>query len=102
MPMEVGPKLVLMEFIPIFRFYYKSIVKRVKDVITDFTNNVTELFTSHYDDYDQNYLRDFSDQLIFAKNEAISENKDSAKYMTDANLGHVIMDIFMGNFNSVV
>ncbi len=54
-------------------------------------------YKHHYEDYNENIIRDFCDALISAKNEALNEDKESKPYLTDDNLTLVILDLFLGN-----
>ncbi len=53
-------------------------------------------YTDHYKDFNETVVRDFSDALISAKNEALAEGKESAPYLTDENLAMSAMDLFFG------
>jgi steroid 17alpha-monooxygenase/17alpha-hydroxyprogesterone aldolase/cytochrome P450 family 1 subfamily A polypeptide 1 len=96
---EVGPIFELIEFVPITRFYYRKEIKRFHKTIIDFIDVIANKYKDHYKEYNENSIRDFSDAVIFAKNEALAEGKESAPYLTDENLALVIVDLFMGTFS---
>ena len=56
---------------------------------------ITKKYQAHYDDYDENVIRDFCDTLITAKNEALRDCKESAPYLTDVNLAMSLFDLFL-------
>jgi steroid 17alpha-monooxygenase/17alpha-hydroxyprogesterone aldolase/cytochrome P450 family 1 subfamily A polypeptide 1 len=95
---EVGSIFELIEFVPITRFYYRKEIKRFHKTIIDFIDVIANKYRKHYKEYNENSIRDFSDAVIFAKNEALAEGKESAPYLTDENLALVIVDLFMGTF----
>jgi hypothetical protein len=53
-------------------------------------------YINHYKDYNETVTRDFCDALISAKNEALTEGRESAPYLTDDNLSMTILDLFFG------
>jgi hypothetical protein len=95
---EIAPIFQLIEFLPITRFYYRKEVNRIHKTTQDFIDVITNKYRDHCKDYNENLIRDFCDAVIFAKNEALAEGKESAPYLTDKNLALVIMDLFMGIF----
>ncbi len=94
---EIGPPFGLIEFIPITRFFYRKLINKTIKTFEDIKEVLKIKYKYHYEDYNENIIRDFCDALISAKNEALNEDKESKKYLTDDNLTLVIMDLFMGN-----
>ncbi len=94
---EFGPAFGLIEFIPITRFFYRKLINKSIKTIEDIKEVLKTKYKHHYEDYNENIIRDFCDALISAKNEALNEDKESKKYLTDDNLTLVILDLFMGN-----
>ncbi|CAG2108040.1 unnamed protein product, partial [Medioppia subpectinata] len=70
-----------------------SINVKLVSVATDSVDR-TDKFTKHFDDYNESIERDFCDALISAKNDALRDGKESAPYLTDANLAMTVMDLF--------
>jgi hypothetical protein len=87
----------LIEFLPIARLYYRNVIKKTEKTVANFIEVIKLKYICHHESYDQNIIRDFCDALISAKYEALNEDKESKKYLTDDNLTLVIMDLFMGN-----
>jgi hypothetical protein len=96
---EIGPAFGLIEFIPITRFFYRKLINKTIKTFEDIKEVLKTKYKHHYEDYNENIIRDFCDALISAKNEALNEDKESKPYLTDDNLSLAIVDLFMGKFN---
>jgi hypothetical protein len=94
---EIGPALGLIEFIPITRFFYRKLINKTIKTFEDIKEVLKIKYKDHYKGFKEYIIRDFCDALISAKNEALSEDKESKPYLTDDNLTLVILDLFMGN-----
>ena len=70
-------------------------VQKQIDLVIELVEMMQAKFKSHYNDYDESIERDFCDALISAKNDALREGKESAPYLTDANLAMCIFDLFI-------
>ncbi|CAG2102040.1 unnamed protein product [Medioppia subpectinata] len=93
--MEIGGRILLWEFSPIIRFIdRKRVAKQIK-VTRGVIDLLRNKFIKHYDDYNESIERDFCDALISAKNDALRDGKESAPYLTDANLSMAIIDLFI-------
>ena len=64
--------------------------------MTDIIEMLKNKFRNHYKTYDESVIRDICDALISAKNDALSEGKESAPHLTDDNLAMAIIDTFLG------
>ncbi|CAG2108781.1 unnamed protein product [Medioppia subpectinata] len=93
--MEVGGRILLWEFSPIIRFIDRKRVAKQMKVTRGVIDLLRNKFIKHYDDYNESIERDFCDALISAKNDALRDGKESAPYLTDANLGMSVMDLFL-------
>ena len=51
-------------------------------------------FKTHLKDYDENVIENFCDALISAKNDLLRDGKESAKHLTDNNMGMAVFDLF--------
>ncbi|CAG2172361.1 unnamed protein product, partial [Oppiella nova] len=91
---EVGARFVLWEFSPILRLLDKKRVNKMSKLFKDTAELMKHKYISHQKDYSESIERDFCDALITAKNEALSEGKESAPYLTDGNLAMTIFDLF--------
>ena len=60
------------------------------------TEIIDEKYQAHLQDYEEGLIRDFSDALIAAKQEALAQGKESAPYLKDRNLIYALFDLFMG------
>ncbi len=94
---EFAQAFGLFEFIPITRFFYRKFINKTIKTIEDIREVLKIKYKHHYEDYNENIIRDFCDALISAKNEALNEDKESKPYLTDDNLTLVILDLFLGN-----
>ncbi|CAG2103733.1 unnamed protein product [Medioppia subpectinata] len=94
---ELGGRVFLWEFSPIMRFLDRKLVNKNKDLANELIALVKDKFTKHYDDYNESIERDFCDALISAKNDALRDGKESAPYLTDANLGMTVLVILNTN-----
>ena len=91
----------IVDLLPILKYFMGKKIDRFRKLFYEVMTMIKEKYQAHYKDYDENVIRDFCDTLITAKNEAIKENKESAPYLTDGNLGLVIGDLFLaGTDNS--
>ena len=68
------------------QYLNRHMVNKRKEFMAETIDMVKTKYTSHYDDFDESSLRDLCDALIAAKNEALSEGKESAPYLNDDNL----------------
>lgn len=55
-----------------------------------------EKYHLHQKDYQFGQIRDFTDAMISAKNDALQNEKESAAYLTDKNLCLCLLDLFSG------
>ena len=90
-----GTWAVLWEVSPLIRKIDWKGVKKHGEILEDLAKMISGKLETHYKDYDESIERDFCDALISAKNDALREGKESAPYLTDANLIITIMDIFL-------
>ena len=96
---EVGNRFFFWEFIPLVRFFDTKMVNKQKTIIQELIDFLKNKYVNHIKDYNEDITRDFCDALIFAKNEALAEGKESAPYLTDDNLAMVVFDLFLGIFS---
>ena len=95
---EMAHIFQLIQFLPITRFYYRKQIKRFHKTTQHFIDVIANKFRDHYENYNESSIKDFCDAVIFAKNEALAEGKESAPHLTDQNLALLIVDLFMGIF----
>lgn len=96
MQLDTRKEQVIMEFLPFMKIFYASLIRTLLNETIRFRDLFTQSYREHYKDYDQNVMRDFSDILIATKNHALNEGKESAAYLTDENLGMIIVDLLFG------
>ena len=88
--------VVASDFIPILRPFAKGKVKLITDSFSGIINILKQKYLSHQKDYQFEQIRDFTDALIFAKLDALQNEKGSAPYLTDDNLALALSDLFSG------
>jgi hypothetical protein len=93
---EIGSRFILWEFMPIMRLIDRSLLKKQIKNFSELKEMVKNKYINHYKDFNETVTRDFCDALISAKNEALTEGKESAPYLTDDNLSMAILDLFIG------
>lgn len=86
------------EFVPIFRLVAKKQIEKLKKITKERITIFKEIYNSHQNDYQDGVIRDFTDALTYAKNDALQNEKESAPYLTDSNLALFIFDLFGGNY----
>ncbi|CAG2161472.1 unnamed protein product [Oppiella nova] len=92
---ELGARLLFWEMSPLFRSIDRKEVAKHKKLFEDFKNDLIIQYRDHYKDYSETVIRDFCDALISAKNEALRDHKESARYLTDNNLAMAVFDLFL-------
>ena len=88
--------VVASDFIPILKLFVKGKVKLIRDHFTEIINIIKQKYLSHQKDYQFEQIRDFTDALIFARSDALKNEKGSAPYLTDDNLALALNDLFTG------
>ena len=96
---EIVNRSFFWEFIPLFRLIDRKMVRYQESIFQEFIDFLKNKYVNHIKDYNEDITRDFCDALIFAKNEALAEGKESAPYLTDDNLAMVVFDLFFGIFS---
>jgi hypothetical protein len=81
--------------------YYKT-YNKVAQTLLSLSNTITQKYQEHLKDNQKGVVRDFCDGLIEAKEEAISEEKETALHLTDNNLSFVIFNLFFGQFDLII
>jgi hypothetical protein len=78
------------------RLIDRSLLNKQNKNFNEMKEMMKKKYIDHYKDYSETVTRDFCDALISAKNEALTEGKESAPYLTDDNLSMAILDLFFG------
>jgi len=76
----------------IFKKSFEILLSDVRKFIT-FSR---DKYTLTAKQYEEDTINSFTDSLVAAKNKAIAEGKESGPYLTEANLGMVLFDLFFG------
>ena len=92
---EIGARFILWEFSPTLRLIDYKMVNKYEEGVKDFINTIKDLYKNHNKDYDESNERDICDELISAKNTALRESKESARYLTDENLSLCLGDLLI-------
>lgn len=75
-----------------YLFYYQEI--RLKKLIGLIKSVISEKYEEHKKTYVTGVIRDFTDAILAAKEEAELESSDSLEYMIDGNLKMLLLDLF--------
>lgn len=86
------------EFVPIFQLIAKKQIEKLINITKERVAIFRETYDSHQNDYQDGVIRDFTDALIYAKNYALQNEKESTPYLTHGNLALCIFDLFGGNY----
>ena len=91
---KLGGYVFAAEFIPILRFIFKKKINLMNQRFAEFMGILKEKYCSHKKDYQDGYIRDFTDALINAKIDSEKNEKEAAPYLTDDNLALTLSDLF--------
>ena len=89
-----GGAALASEFIPLLKPFVKKKIDFINSTIREFFGFLSEKYKSHLNDYQFGEIRDFTDALIFAKEDSLKNEKESAPYLTDGNLTMTLSDLF--------
>ena len=89
------------DFLPILKPFVKNKINLMNSRVRGLFDLIKEKYISHQKDYQDGQIRDFSDALIYAKEDSLKNEKESAPYLSDANLALALSDLFSGNKYSV-
>ena len=85
---------LISEYLPILRPIDAHVINEMKDVMAKFRSILLEKLKQHKDIYTPGIMRDFTDFVIQAKEEAIKDDLAIAKHLTDYNLMMIVNDLF--------
>lgn len=90
-------ELLVVEFLPIARLLpkYRKAFNRGNELNDEFRELLKSKYAQRRQTYQDGIVRDFSDALILAKNEAEAEGLDSTDQLNDDNLALVLLDLFL-------
>jgi hypothetical protein len=94
--------LIIPDRVPVLKPFYSKAYKKVGQTLENLSLNIRNKYISHLEDHKKDVIRDFCDALIEAKEEAISEEKESAPHLNDTNLSLVIMNLFLVSIQSLI
>jgi len=86
--------VVASEFIPLLKPFVKKKIDFMNSIMREFLGTLKEKYKSHLNDYQFGQIRDFTDALIFAKEDSLKNEKESAPYLSDGNLTMTLSDLF--------
>lgn len=88
--------LFVVDFMPFLEIFFRTRLANIREVCRQHGSVFRDKYQEHTRDYQEGIIRDFADALISAKEESIREGKESAPYLTDANMGATLADLFNG------
>ena len=80
--------------IPFIKPFVKKKLDFMNANIREYLGTLKEKYKSHLNDYQFGEIRDFTDALIFAKEDSLKNEKESAPYLSDGNLTMTLSDLF--------
>ena len=86
--------------VPILKPLYYRTYAKVGQTLENLSINVRKKYKTRLGDHQKGVIRDFCDALIEAKEEAISEEKETAPYLNDGNLSLVVLNLFFGKYGT--
>lgn len=86
----------LIDRIPFSKYFFGKQMKDIAEIYAYLRGLLKRKYNEHVASYEPGKIRDLCDALIEAKMESESEEKESAKYLVEANLVPMLMDFFMG------
>lgn len=95
---DIGPKFPVMEFVPLMKYYYRSMYMDFKNTMENIMNGIRINLNTHLNVENENHMPDLCDALIQYKNEAIISGKESAQYLNDTNICLIFNDLLGGMF----
>jgi len=93
---EFFVRFALWEISPIIRFLDRNAINKCKEYFFKQVDFIKQNVKDHCQEYSESVIKDLIDALISAKNDALNEGKESAKYLTDTNLSMIIIDLLVG------
>ena len=82
------------EFIPFIKPFVKKKLDFMNSNMKEYLGTLKQKYKSHLKDYQFGEIRDFTDALIFAKEDSLKNEKESAPYLSDGNLTMTLSDLF--------
>ena len=90
-------KVFIVEFYPILKlFINNSSFHTTQNAIIELIEMAKQKYKNHQNDYQVELIRDLTDGLLAAKDDAINNSKESAPYLTDNNLAAVLQELLIG------
>ena len=90
-------KVYIVEYFPILKlFINNSSFYMVQNAIIELIEMAKQKYKNHQNDYQEELIRDLTDGLLAAKDDAINNSKESAPYLTDNNLAAVLQELLIG------
>ena len=80
---DFGNRGTTIQFIPISAILFIPEFLKIYKIFRQYKQYMSAQFTRHRKTYEEGVIRDFTDALIAAKNEANREGKESAPYLSN-------------------
>ena len=94
---KLGGLVFASEYVPILRPFVQNMINSMRSNVREYLDSIIkQKFLSHQKDYQEGQIRDFTDALIFAKQDSLKNENESAPYLTDGNLTLTLSDLFSG------
>lgn len=90
-------KVFMVEHFPILKLFIdNSSFYMVQNDFFKLFGMAKQKYKNHQNDYQKELIRDLTDGLLAAKDDAIDSSKESAPYLTDNNLAVVLQELIIG------
>lgn len=91
-------KVFIFEYSPILKlFINNSSFYMVQNELIEVIELSRQKYKNHQNDYQEEIIRDLTDGLLAAKDDAVNNSKESAPYLTDINLAVVLQELLLGS-----
>lgn len=80
---EFGNRGIIMQFLPLSAILFVPEMKNIFKIFRQYKHYLIGQFKSHEKTFEAGVVRDFTDALIEARNEAVRDGKESAPYLTN-------------------
>ena len=93
--------VVVIKDIPSMRLIFENSLALSNSYTKKFLGVVKEKYKSHLKDYQFGRIRDFTDALIFAKEDSLENEKESAPYFSDENITMALFYLFLLGYDKI-
>jgi cytochrome P450 len=97
---DFGNRGLIMQFMPISSLISISELRNIHKIYNQYKHYLIGQFKYHDKTYEDGVVRDFTDALIEARNEAVRDGKESAPYLTNYSLICSLWDLLFAGVDT--